>query len=543
MAKPWLLLAALAALLLAVPAQAEPALTALASPSPNTLADASWRSDGAMALAVGGQPGEGVALRVEDGVVRLAHEGPQRFLAVAWHPSLPFALVTGDDTLLRTDGLDFTRLALPDGVAPFNGRSVSWKPDGSEALVSGSALLRFTTATGRLDVVRQAADESFGPVAWSPRGDVALVEQAQRTAGAWRLGRLLTFDGAQLVHVADAGSGDALVTRIAWKPDGTSALLATLAPSGAGSVLRWEQGALAPGFTPARGSVAGIAWRAGTALLAGGGGLGLAQTDGAALTPLRDVPVELLAAAWQPGGEQALLAGAGGALYAWEPPGVPRAHIAAPLPGAVLNTPIRIIATASAREGHGLEAVQWRLDEGAWRGMSLDGASWRAPWDVTDATEGVHTLRVRARDDAGPGPEVRSDVRVSHATPTPALRADLDGAVAKLTWTDTGDPMYEVQDALDPAFADAQVLARTAHPGATLSLGAGEHHVRVRSLGIAPGPWSAPLVLHVLTKDSQPATPALPPPDAPPARLVPAPSIALLALAGLAGARLARRAR
>jgi hypothetical protein len=503
----------LVVLILCLPgALAVPQATNLPSPTVLALADASWRSDGGMALVVGGAPGHGVVLAAQEGDARVVREDAHRYLAVAWSPVEAVALVTGDGALLWTDGVGFAELPLPEGVPSFDGRAVAWKPDGSEALVSGSALLLFHASDATLEVVRQSPDEAFGAVAWRPQGDVALVEQARRGEdGSWTLGHLLSYDGSTLTRVAMYGGGSALVTRIVWAASGAWALVTGYdAATGQGPVMRWDGSSIQTVFTKPFDRYTGLAWRPGgtAALLTGSGGQRLAETDGSTASTLLDDGSDLLSIAWHPSGAWALLAGAGGTLQAWYPEGRPIARILAPLPGDVLDGPVDLVASATPRPGHAVLEVDLRVNGGAWQAMEkVEGQD---AWHLILGGEALGPgpsamLEVRARDDGFDGPPARVDVRVPGAAAPRFLdlpASDEDG-VLLVTWTATGGDFYELQDALQADFGDARLLARTADTSANAFLQpAGEHHLRVRALvDGAPGPWGAPAtVASQLTK-------------------------------------------
>lgn len=563
-------LGTLAALLLASavapPASAEGAL-ALASPTTLPLNDVAFSRDGALALAAGGAPGQGVVLRIAGEQVSLARQDSHRYLAVAWSPASQVALLTGDGGLLRTtDGQQFAELALPPGLTGFNGRAIAWKPDGSQALVAGSALLRYWPGNASLELLRHSDDEAYGAVAWKPDGSAALLEQAKKLDGNWVTGRLLGYDGSQLTHVATYGQGNALVEGIAWAASGTWALVVGHDPAARnGPVVKWDGSALTQAFTKPADRFTALAWRPGgtKALLTGSTGERLVESDGSGYAVLLDQGADLLGVAWQPQGTHALLVGVGGLVLHWAPEGRPTARIVAPLSGQVVSGALEVLVRAEPRPGHTLQAVEARVGQGSWQALSPPAPgqpAWSLRLETGGLVDGEHMLEVRARDDGSTGEAARVMVRVLNNLPRAprfldAPSSDADGVVA-LRWSDSGADRYELQAARDAGFAQPVVVALTASTSAAALLDSvGTHYLRVRALvGQQASPWSEPIAIHVSL--TEPATkpgdtsapgaaeraPGGAAEEAPPGKRAPGPELALALSAALA-AGLARRRR
>jgi hypothetical protein len=564
MRRAWLAALALGALL-AFPSVASAASDnqTLASPTDLPLASVAYNRAGDVAVAVGGIPGHGVVVRIAGGQANVASQDAPRLLAIAWSPAGGPALLVGDGMVMRTpDGERFERASLPEGLDHFDGRAVAWKPDGSEALLAGSALLRYRADSGALEVVRASADEAYAAVGWSPDGTIGLLEQSRREGARWVTGRLLTWDGAALTHVATFGEGDALVTSIAWEPAGRWALIAG-ARAHDGPAMRWDGNALAAAFVKPADRFTAVAWQPGQgrALLTGSGGERLATSDGASYQPLLDGGPDLLGAAWHPSGQRALLVGAGGLLQEWMPEGKPLIAIRWPPPNAVLQGTVELFVRATPRAGHPITGVEGRVDEGSPQPLprwERDAWHWVLP--TSSLADGVHLLEVRAQDDGMVGDAARVQVRVANgAVPPPRFvnpPARDDDGLLELTWTNTRADAYEVEASLEASFAGAEPLVRTRDPGAMLALPEpGTHHLRVRGvLGESASAWSSPAAVEVTLSDSPflpkavPTTSegsATPASDEGPTAKTPAlqPMLALAAVAALAWARARARRR
>lgn len=511
------LLVVVAALAPSLPAQAAGNAQVLTSPTSLPLSDVSYRADGAMALVAGGSPGQGIVLRIAGDAVAVAHQGAHRQLAVAWSPSGAEALVAGDGGVLRTtDGSAFAPVALPAGLATFQGRAIAWKHDGSQALVAGSALLRYWAANQSLELLRQSDDEAWGAAAWKPDGSHALAEQALRSEAGWTTGRLLTFDGTSLTHVATYGQGDGLVEGIAWAASGAWALVHGRDSAGAeGEVMRWDGAALQAAFTKPADRFTAIAWRPGgtTALMTGASGQTITETDGTSFTVLVDQGPDLLGAAWHPTGDHALLVGGGGTVLRWQPMGALGLRVLAPLPGALVAGPFDVQARPEPRAGLAVQGVDARIGTGAWQPLTAGpNGLWLARLDPSTAADGALVLEVRARDATGPSDTLRIPLRLATQPPQAPLwgtlpARDEDGVVT-LDWRDTGADRYEVQASRDAAFGAPTLLWQGAESAAVVHLReAGAYHLRVRGLlGGQPSPWSAPAIVEV----TQTASPFLP---------------------------------
>ena len=82
-------------------------------------------------------------------MVRIAHPVTTQLRAVTWKPDGSYALIIGDAAvLIKYDGNTFT--TIPTGFSSaVNFLSIAWRPDGSYALIGGSggALLRYDGTT------------------------------------------------------------------------------------------------------------------------------------------------------------------------------------------------------------------------------------------------------------------------------------------------------------------------------------------------------------------------------------------------------------
>jgi MYXO-CTERM domain-containing protein len=226
-------------------------------------------------------------------------------------------------------------------------------------------------------------------------------------------------------------------------------------------------------------------------------------------------------------------------------------RIRAPFEGALLQGTAEVLVHADPRPGHVLQAVEARVEDGAWRAMAaLPSGDWHATIATTELADGVHTLQVRARDDGATGAPAKVQVRVLNGGPPPPSFAGLPASVSEgalgVRWTDTDADSYELEVRFDSGAATFTDLHRSLEPGTSIALrGPGDHALRVRGWhGDLLSPWSAEA--HVLWTEPSPPqqrSDASPPADDGPAgKRAPGPELALLLL-GAAALALARRRR
>jgi WD40 repeat protein len=293
-----------------------PSLTDLATGVVDRLESVAWKPDGSHALVVGGDWGarprvgpwvgapRSVALTF-DGVswaqVYRGNLDPvyEKFWRCAWKPGAEYALVTGeagpfsesrlsgDGILFRWDGSALTPLAVPsvDGRRVSDLIGLSWKPDGSVAIIGGDDdqyLYQWDEVGGFKGIDRPTHPAASALIAWSPDGSCCLVrdnpgvaelgklrsdgrietlrwtrEEEERRlrnepaigrfsilgfrAAAWHptgsyaivvgpTGRIVLYDSSinrlTMVYHAQSGHADVVYWDAAWKPGGGYALCA-----------------------------------------------------------------------------------------------------------------------------------------------------------------------------------------------------------------------------------------------------------------------------------------------------------------------------
>ena len=223
---------------------------------------------------------------------------------VSWKPDGSYALIVGDfAVLLKYDGTSLTTVSTPV-TSGYNFWSVAWKQDGSYALIGGSVgiLLKY-------DGVSFAQINPGGTtilsISWNPSGAYAVL--------AGKSGSLRTYDGT-VVKVFATGTTSDLQT-VAWNPNGQYALVGglngivlsfdgTTATTLSTTGLTGTNGIKAIAFNPS-GSLA---------LLVGDNGMVLTY-NGSTLTLLSNITGSwLYAVAWAPNGTWYIVGGSGTVL-------------------------------------------------------------------------------------------------------------------------------------------------------------------------------------------------------------------------------------
>ena len=223
---------------------------------------------------------------------------------VSWKPDGSYALIVGDfAVLLKYDGTSLTTVSTPI-TSGYNFWSVSWKQDGSYALIGGSVgiLLRYD---GVSFTQINPGGSTILSIAWHPSGSYAVL--------AGKTGSLRTYDGTTVRSFTTGTTND--LQTVAWNPNGNYALIGGLN----GVVLSFD-GTTATtlstiGLTGTNG-VKAIAFNpsGSLAILVGDNGMVLTY-NGSTLTLLPNITGSwLYAVAWAPNGTAYIMGGSGTVL-------------------------------------------------------------------------------------------------------------------------------------------------------------------------------------------------------------------------------------
>jgi len=222
--------------------------------------------------------------------------------SISWRPDGSYALISGDSAvLLKYDGTQLT--SIPTGVSTgYNFWTVSWKPDGSYALIGGTSGLLLKYNGVSVTAVSDPNTLTIFAIGWNPTGDYALI--------VGKSGTTLTYNGTS-VHSFSSGTAYDL-DAVGWNPNGQYALIGGLN----GTILRFDGTQIIPintsGLTGTN-AIASIAFNpSGTlALLVGNNGMVLTY-NGSTLTLLSQVTFSwLYGVTWSSSGT-AYIVGNGG---------------------------------------------------------------------------------------------------------------------------------------------------------------------------------------------------------------------------------------
>ena len=160
-------------------------------------------------------------------MVRIAHPVTTQLRAVTWKPDGSYALIIGDAAvLIKYDGNTFT--TIPTGFSSaVNFLSIAWRPDGSYALIGGSggALLRYDGTT--VAPVSNPYTAYYRAISWNPSGTQALLV-------AYFGGIYMYQSNGQVAQLTSPTSND--LSAVAWNPNGSYALIA----GSGGTILRYD---------------------------------------------------------------------------------------------------------------------------------------------------------------------------------------------------------------------------------------------------------------------------------------------------------------
>jgi len=226
---------------------------------------------------------------------------------ISWKPDGSYALISGDSAvLLKYDGTSLT--SIPTSVSTgLNFWTVSWKPDGSYALIGGSSGLLLKYNGVSVTAISDPNTQTLYAIGWNPTGNYALL--------VGKSGTMLTYDGTTVRSLTSGTIYD--LDAVGWNPNGQYALIGGLN----GTVLRFN-GTLATrintsGLTGTN-AIKSIAFNpSGTlALLVGDNGMVLTY-NGSTLTLLTQVTFSwLYSVSWSASGT-AYIVGNGGTMLTY----------------------------------------------------------------------------------------------------------------------------------------------------------------------------------------------------------------------------------
>jgi len=221
---------------------------------------------------------------------------------VSWKPDGSYALISGDSAvLLKYDGTQLTSIPTSVGTG-YNFWTVSWKPDGSYALIGGTSGLLLKYDGVSVTVISDPNALTIFAIGWNPTSNYALI--------VGKSGAALTYDGTSVLSLTSGTAYD--LDAVGWNPNGQYALIGGLN----GTILAFNGTRITPintnGITGTN-AITSIAFNpTGTlALLVGNNGMVLSY-NGSTLTLLSQVTFSwLYGVTWSPSGT-AYIIGNGG---------------------------------------------------------------------------------------------------------------------------------------------------------------------------------------------------------------------------------------
>jgi len=277
----------------------------------------SWKPDGSYALIVGGSQrngpaglglyGRGIVMKYDGTALTMLVSGWKNLVrGVSWKPDGSYALICGGNgSLIKYDGSVFT--ALTSGTGWWL-RNIAWKPDGSYALICGfgGTLLKYDgTSTTSLPT---GTGNRLWDVAWKPDGSQAII--------CGELGTVLKYDGFS-VTMLPTGVSERL-TGASWKPSGEYSVIVGLS----GRMLKFDGSTFTIVSSGTTSNFYDVSWKpdGSYAIVSGPGWLRL--YDGSRVYGRPSFSSgELYTVAWKPGGSYALIGGNWGLLMRyWESP-------------------------------------------------------------------------------------------------------------------------------------------------------------------------------------------------------------------------------
>ena len=281
------------------------------------LYDVDYTPDGTAATAVGDSVAVGYDGRAFGPALNAAF---QVFRAVSWKPDGSSALIVGQDndlfraSVYTLEGPVLTKVTTNITVTMYD---VLWEPGAPMALVVGSGGLVAELSAGSFDVLSSAQMYQMQSAGWRSDGSYALL--------AGSSGYLARYNGTALSQVPTGLSAE--LDALAWHPSGEYAL----ACGRDGTVLRYTHSnssvEVLPTGLPLSVNFTAVSWKpdGSYALLTGESGriVKFNGTGFALQQPLGLVAVNYLDIAWKPDGAYALIAGVSGNILKYDERALP----------------------------------------------------------------------------------------------------------------------------------------------------------------------------------------------------------------------------
>jgi photosystem II stability/assembly factor-like uncharacterized protein len=181
---------------------------------------------------------------------------------VSWKPDGSYALIVGENgTILKYDGNKFTTVKGSTNYSNFDLYSVAWAPSGDYALIVGEyiakshlgAILRYDNATDTItnlssEVAKNGTSSMLQGIMWSPDGSYAMIVGDS--------GSVLTYNGVEVRNLSFKSGTEKNLYGITWNRKGTFSVCVGYA----GTVLMYLSGSFSDMISYNIDAGAGISW-------------------------------------------------------------------------------------------------------------------------------------------------------------------------------------------------------------------------------------------------------------------------------------------
>ena len=287
----------------------------LSSSTGYNLWDIDWKPDGSYALIVSDR---GEVLKYDGNTFTIQSTGSsedfQRYVAdVDWNPDGSYAIIVGWDGYWSTGGWGSPYWSGNPKIWKYDGstfteydsselpRGVSFKPDGSYALIVGENGAAWTYDGTNLNLLSTGVNDNLYAVSWKPDGSYAIIVGAS--------GTVLKYDGSSFTILSNGTATD--LKSVDWKPDGSYALI-----TGAnGYVTKFDGASFTPLTSGVETNLNKVSFNSTAALIVGDSGTML-MFDGTSFTPMVTGTTENLnGVRWSVDGSYAVVVGDSGTMF------------------------------------------------------------------------------------------------------------------------------------------------------------------------------------------------------------------------------------